>query len=361
MDSHLSGSEAFCAGHRDSLGIRGRSGQNSSVTERHTHHTHSPRPPRAEPRELAELKQIKLEQPELSSAVDMQMALVNMQRRVQSRVPLPWFQVDPEWLRSQEAAGRPLVRFRDIPLEWSDFRLTLRQTADILYRYETLERHDYERIVAIGRDGNSLEPMVTAWYDRTSGVSGPGTRESSSTPPGPPQASQAARSPSGAQAWQRSRESPSTSASRGALPDAPAGFDQVLVLALRPFLGRCAEALAQRVDLSGWAHGHCPFCGWEPDFAVIMPSAERRLICGRCTGQWAFASLTCPFCANDDRRLITSFATRDGRYRVYACDVCRRYLKAYDARHASRPVMVSVDSIATLPLDAAAIQKGYQS
>ena len=62
---------------------------------------------------------------------------------------------------------------------------------------------------------------------------------------------------------------------------------------------------------------------------------------------------------DDDRALITSFATRDGRYRVAACDVCRRYIKAYDARHANRPVMVSVDSIATLPLDAAAMQRGY--
>ena len=77
------------------------------------------------------------------------------------------------------------------------------------------------------------------------------------------------------------------------------------------------------------------------------------------SAQWAFAPLTCPFCANDDRTLITSFATRDGRYRVYACDVCRRYLKAYDGRNASRPVMVAVDSIATLPLDAAAMQRGY--
>ena len=133
---------------------------------------------------------------------------------------------------------------------------------------------------------------------------------------------------------------------------APPSLDQVLVLALRPFLARCAEALMQR-DLSAWTHGNCPFCGWEPDFAVIMPSADRRLICGRCVGQWAFGSLTCPFCANADRALITSFATRDARYRVYACDVCRRYLKAYDARNAARPVMVSVDTIATLPLDAA--------
>ena len=139
---------------------------------------------------------------------------------------------------------------------------------------------------------------------------------------------------------------------------APPSLDQVLVLALRPFLARCAEALMQR-DLSAWTHGHCPFCGWEPDFAVIMPSADRRLICGRCIGQWAFGSLTCPFCANADRALITSFATRDARYRVYACDVCRRYLKAYDGRHANRPIMVAVDSIATLPLDAAAMQRGY--
>ena len=92
---------------------------------------------------------------------------------------------------------------------------------------------------------------------------------------------------------------------------------------------------------------------------VITPAADRRLICGRCLAQWPFPPLTCPFCSNDDRTLVTSFATRDGRYRVYACDVCRRYLKAYDGRHASRPVLVMVDTIATLPLDAAAIQRGY--
>jgi formate dehydrogenase maturation protein FdhE len=44
---------------------------------------------------------------------------------------------------------------------------------------------------------------------------------------------------------------------------------------------------------------------------------------------------------------------------VYGCDKCKRYLKAYDARHSTRPVMVAVDTIATLPLDAAAMQRGY--
>ena len=253
----------------------------------------------------------------------MQLALVEMQRRVQGRVPLPRIAVDAAWARAQQAAGRPLVRFADIPLEWSDFRLTLRQTADILLRFEALERPDYERIVALAREGNALEPLVSAWYAATSGVE-PGTD---------------------------TKNRPQT--------DAPAGLDQVLVLALRPFLARCAESLTPQVDLASWNHGHCPICGWEADFAVITPGADRRLFCGRCVAQWAFAPLTCPFCANDDRALITSFATRDGRYRVYACDVCRRYLKAYDARHAQRPVMVAVDTIATLPLDAAAMQRGY--
>ncbi len=280
------------------------------------------RPPRSETREVVELKQLKADHPELESAVDLQLALVEMQRRVQSRVPLPRIAVEPAWARAQQLAGRPLVRFGDIPLEWSDFRLTLRQTADILLRFEAIERADYEQLVALGRDGHALEPLVSSWYTATSGV------EEGTDP----------------------RERP---------PSEPASLDQVLVLALRPFLARCAEVLAPQIDLATWTHGHCPICGWEPDFAVITPSAERRLFCGRCVAQWSFAPHTCPFCANDDRARITSFASRDGRYRVYACDVCQRYLKAYDARNAQRPVMVAVDTIATLPLDAAAMQRGY--
>ena len=280
------------------------------------------RPARGESRETAALKQLKADQPELASAVDMQLELVDMQRRVQARLPLPWLEIDADWLRHQQEAGRPLVRFADIPLDWTDFRLTFRHTAEILRRYDALEPADYDRIVALARDGDALQPVVRQWYAATAGVDGQDGRH------------------------------------RPAL-DGPPNLEQVLLLALRPFLARCVEVLMPRVDVSPWRHGHCPFCGWEPDFAVITPAADRRLVCGRCLAQWSFAPLTCPFCSNDDRTRITSFATRDGRYRVYACDECRRYLKAYDGRTASRPLMVSVDAIATLPLDAAAMQRGY--
>ena len=138
-------------------------------------------------------------------------------------------------------------------------------------------------------------------------------------------------------------------------------LDQVLTLAMRPFLERCAESIQQRIDLSTWREPYCPLCGGEAEFAVITPSAERRLICGRCTANWLFDPITCPFCRNADRQRITSFTSRDGQYRLYACDVCRRYLKAYDGRAARRPLLFAADTIATLPLDAAAMQKGYRA
>ncbi|HXD74128.1 MAG TPA: formate dehydrogenase accessory protein FdhE [Vicinamibacterales bacterium] len=274
------------------------------------------RPPRAETREVIALKELKAAQPDLATAVDMQIALVDMQRRMQSRVPLPWISADDEWLQQQEKRGRALVRFGDIPLDWTDFRLIFRQTADVLLRFDALEAADHGAIVALAREGNALEPVVEQWYAATSGA--------------------VSERPDGL----------------------PPSIDHVLVLAMRPFLARCAEVLRQRAPLTT-AHRLCPFCGWEPDFAVITPSAERHLICGRCSAQWPFPALTCPYCNNDDRSRITSFATRDGRYRVYGCDVCHRYLKAYDGRQAARPVIVVVDTIATLPLDAAAMQRGY--
>src|SRR5437773_1388357 len=116
-------------------------------------------------------------------------------------------------------------------------------------------------------------------------------------------------------------------------------LDQVLLLAMRPFLARCAEALLPKIELADWGQPFCPLCGGEPEFAYINPAAERLLICGRCTGQWRFDPITCPYCENSDRTRITSFTSRDQRYRIYACDECHRYLKAYDGRDGSRPAL----------------------
>jgi FdhE protein len=143
-----------------------------------------------------------------------------------------------------------------------------------------------------------------------------------------------------------------------AAPDVPAMLDEVAAITLGPFLARCAEAWRPHINLSDYHEGWCPMCGLLPDFATLV-DGERVLICGRCRTQWAFPSHACPFCAEAGAGDVSSFATRDGRYRVYGCNRCRKYLKAYDPRGGSRPVLPAVDTIATLPLDAAAIQRGY--
>lgn len=291
--------------------------------------TRPARPPRSETREVAELRAIRAAHPELSDAVDMHIELLELQRRIQGRVALPSFELSEDIIRRHNDSGEPLLRFQDITIETSDLRLLVRQIADVLRRHGALEDADYQRIQTSGRDMNLLD-LAERWY-RT------GVRHHSVAAVGmahPHLPGNAEESTDDA-------------------------LDQVLALAMRPWLTRCAEVLQQRTELALWAHSHCALCGAEPDFAVITPAAERLLICSRCALRWKFEPLTCPYCGNADRGRITSFATPDGQYRVYACDVCHRYLKAYDGRRATRPVMPVVDGVATLPLDAYAMQRGY--
>ena len=276
----------------------------------------SPPPQRSESREIAELRRLKHEQPDLASAVDLQIELLQLQRRVQSRVSLPSIRLDTDYLNSQ-LASPPVLHFEHLPIEWGDLRFLLRATASAMRSHEALDDTDFRRVEALCRDAARLPVALRSWYE---------------------------------------------SAQNGAAPihDDAAGLEPVLLQAMRPFLTRSADAIMAKTDLAGWIHGTCPLCAGEPDFAVITPAADRVLICGRCSARWRFHQLTCPFCLNADRGRITSFASRDGQYRLYACDVCQRYLKAFDARRASRPVMPAVDGVATLPLDAAAMQRGYK-
>jgi FdhE protein len=273
-------------------------------------------PQRSETREIAELRRLRQEQPDLASAIDLQIELVQLQRRVQSRVSLPSIKLDRDYLESQLSSA-PILKFEHLPIEWGDLRFLLRATASAMRTHEALDPSDFRRAEDLSRDTARLPEGVRMWYEGTL----PGATS---------------------------------------LPPEVAGLEPVLQQTMRPFLTRAAEAIMARHDLSSWNKGTCPLCGGEPELAVITPAADRVLICGRCSARWRFHQLTCPFCLNSDRARITSFASRDGQYRLYACDVCERYLKAFDARRASRPVMPVVDAVATLPLDAAAIQKGYR-
>jgi hypothetical protein len=266
---------------------------------------------------VIELRQLREVQPELAPAIDLQIELLQIQRRIQTRVPLPSINLETKSLNALLARRGPILTFEQLPIEWSDVRFLLRATAQAMRKHDAIEDADLRRIDGFCRDATRLPAVVRSWYD--------------SARPG------------------------------GQVLDPEAvGLESLIQQAMRPILTRCAEAIMARTDFAGWNAHICPLCAGEPDLAVITPAAERLLVCSRCAARWRFDQLACPFCLNEERSKITSLASRDGKYRISCCDVCLRYIKAYDARRAGRPLMPAVDSVATLPLDAAAIQRGYR-
>ena len=265
---------------------------------------------RPDPRDVAELRALAERQPELSGAASLQIALVDAVRRVQNRVSTASLQLNDEQIAARLSSGRPLVDFDRLPIEWSDARLLFRQITDILHRHDALDDATAARLQEFGRSA-SLPELSRRWFDK-------------------------GHSDSGIEM-----------------------LDEVLAWAMRPFLCRAAEVLQQRAVFGGWKRGVCPVCCGEPDFASITTSGERQLICARCQTRWPTEQFACPFCGESARERITSFATPDGTYRVTACQSCKRYLKTLDGRRAGRGAMPNVDAIATLPLDAVVMQRGF--
>lgn len=281
---------------------------------------HRPRPERADSPELAAFRQIRVAQPELAGAVDMQVELFVMHRRVQARLSTPWLEFDQVWLARQLGDGQPVLRFDEIPFEWGEFRTLFRQVSDILRRYDLIEPADLSHLQEFVRAGRPTRDDVARWYEETA-----------------------------------SR----TSGGNAAAPALSEVVGQVLSLTARPFLARTVETLHQRVNLAPWSRPYCPFCGGDAELGILVRPGEYRLACGRCTAVWPFPEHACPHCSNRLPGHQTTYRSRDGRYRLLGCDACRRYIKAFDAQHADRPFMLDVDTIATLPLDAAAQQRGY--
>ncbi len=132
-------------------------------------------------------------------------------------------------------------------------------------------------------------------------------------------------------------------------------------LALRPYLEWAAEQVLPNVDQERWKRRYCPVCGGAPDFAFLEPdSGARHLLCSRCSSQWLYRRLECPFCASHDHTKLSYYLSEDQVHRLYVCQACRRYLKARDLREAGRHVLPHVERVTTVAMDVAARQEGYR-
>jgi formate dehydrogenase maturation protein FdhE len=110
----------------------------------------------------------------------------------------------------------------------------------------------------------------------------------------------------------------------------------------------------------------CPVCGGAPQVSVFVDSGEalvtgqRHLVCARCANEWVYPRMTCVACGETEGSKLVVLADPEQlpHLRVDACERCKRYIVSVDARLEGHAVPV-VDEIAALPLDIAAVERGF--
>lgn len=103
-----------------------------------------------------------------------------------------------------------------------------------------------------------------------------------------------------------------------------------LRLTLLGELGEWSNRVAAQLGESTWSHGECPVCGAVPALAESRGLEQRRFLrCDRCGAGWPSDRLRCPFCGENDHRVLrTLFAQEDQeRCRLVLCDGCGGRLK----------------------------------
>jgi formate dehydrogenase maturation protein FdhE len=128
---------------------------------------------------------------------------------------------------------------------------------------------------------------------------------------------------------------------------------------LAPYLQTACEFIMPRITQSAWHRGYCPVCGGVPAFAALHPDfGSRTLLCSRCHGEWRFRRVGCPFCLESDQQ--TYYPGEEGRYRLYVCGACHRYLKTLDVRQEACDLCLPVECLVTVSMDISAQEKGYK-
>jgi FdhE protein len=132
-------------------------------------------------------------------------------------------------------------------------------------------------------------------------------------------------------------------------------------VAALPLLHACARSVGHEASAAWW-EGYCPVCGAWPTLAEFRGLERKRwLRCGRCGTGWEVAWLRCPFCGETNHEHLGYLAPADGETtrKVEVCDTCKGYVKAEPT---VRPLPwwgVLLDDAATVPLDVAALDRGY--
>lgn len=222
-------------------------------------------------------------------------------------------------VRAHADAGKPLVGFAELAIDWSLLRQTYKEIAALFHQY-------HEIFGELPQEINSLTP-VRIINKRT------------------------------VRAWYRGQPIVLTTP---LTDDTQKLLKTIFTAAIKPFLSREAVALNNLLDMEIWRRGYCPICGGNPDFSYLAKDTGTRwLVCSRCDTEWLFQRLQCPYCENFDQNKLSFFTNDSGTYRLYVCDQCKHYLKAVDLRQFKDEVLLPLERLTTLDIDRQAQATGY--
>jgi FdhE protein len=133
-------------------------------------------------------------------------------------------------------------------------------------------------------------------------------------------------------------------------------------MAALPLLQACARGLASELPATWW-EGYCPLCGAWPVVAEYTGlERKRQLRCGRCGTGWAIPLLRCVFCDETDHDKLGYLTPEAGEQtrKIEVCHSCKGYVKGFTTVRALPPWAILLDDLTTVPLDVAALERGYR-
>ncbi|UCB43431.1 MAG: formate dehydrogenase accessory protein FdhE [Dehalococcoidales bacterium] len=241
--------------------------------------------------------------------------LVRIQARVGQELNKPNLGFSSEEILQRTSEGKPLVAGSEFQFDWPLLQKTSQEVVTLFSKYTDLFNNAPEEFDRLA-EGVLTSDSVGAWYEGASLSPADGINE--------------------------------------------ALFRDLIHAAAKPFLVNYSESLAGSVDMGRWRQGYCPICGGNPDFSFLSKdNGARWLVCSRCDTEWLFQRLKCPYCSNTDQKKLSYYTGEEGPYRLYVCDNCKHYLKTIDLRNSKADVLIPLERLLTLEIDAQARDYGY--
>jgi FdhE protein len=127
-----------------------------------------------------------------------------------------------------------------------------------------------------------------------------------------------------------------------------------------PLLHACNRRWASSISES-WLEGYCPVCAAWPAFAEVRGIERSRYFrCGRCGGEWHARALWCPYCDTSDHDNFVALVPENANVVIDGCRHCLGYVKTLTRLQGCPPDTVMIEDLASVELDVAALQHGYQ-